>query len=185
MIKLFKSLSILAALALFITACGAQVAQAQPEDHTAPNTVTYQTVLGKPLNDKEVTDFIANYNCSYAGQFRGCNRAGMALWIGSGQTVEAVYLYPNITYDFGAYKGVLPYGLASNDTMANVEQKFGQRKVEQAPQAGWELGLPDESGTPDHIHYWAVYKRFGVTIIYNSPSAEDKGATIYAILVNK
>jgi hypothetical protein len=60
-----------------------------------------------------------------------------------------------------------------------------QPKVQQAPQAGWELGLPDESGTPDHTHYWAIYKRFGLTIVYNSPSATDKGATIYAILVNK
>ena len=89
-----------------------------------------------------------------------------------GQKVETVYLYISSTIDgFAAYKGKLPLGLASTDTMADVEEKFGQPKVEHAPQAGWEPGLPDESGTPDHIHYWAIYKRFGVTVVYNSPSA--------------
>jgi hypothetical protein len=57
--------------------------------------------------------------------------------------------------------------------------------VRHAPQAGWDLGLPDESGTPDHSHTWAMYKRFDVTIVYNSPSATDKDANIYAILVSK
>jgi len=79
----------------------------------------------------------------------------------------------------------LPYGLTMQDTMATVEQKFGQPKVVYAPQAGWEAGLPDEGGPPDHIHYWAIYKRFGVTVVYNSPSAADKNATIYKILVSK
>jgi hypothetical protein len=35
------------------------------------------------------------------------------------------------------------------------------------------------------MHYWAIYKRFGVTIVYNSPSASDKSATIHAILANE
>jgi hypothetical protein len=79
----------------------------------------------------------------------------------------------------------LPYGLTMQDTMASVEQKFGQPRVTFSPQAGWEGGVPDEGGSPDHIHYWAIYKRFGVTVVYNSPSAADKNATIYKILVNK
>jgi hypothetical protein len=79
----------------------------------------------------------------------------------------------------------LPYGLTAQDTMASVEQKLGQPRVIYAPQAGWEPGLPDEGGSPDHTHYWAIYKRFGLTIIYNSPSPNDKGATIYAIRVNR
>lgn len=183
--KLFKTLSILAAIALFATACGAQIARAQPEEPAAPKAATYQAVLGKSVNAKDVADFIASNNCSSAGSFQVCNGVGIALWIGSGQRVETVYLYPNRTYDFGAYKGELPYSLAANDTMASVEQKFGQPKVVHAPQAGWEPGLPDAGGTPDHIYYWAVYKRLGVTIAYNSPSAEDKSATIHAILVSK
>ena len=75
----------------------------------------------------------------------------------------------------------LPYGLSMRDTMRSVEHKFGYPRVNHAPQAGWEPGLPDEGGSPDHIHYWAIYKRFGFTIIYDSPSPNDKNAAIYAI----
>ena len=78
----------------------------------------------------------------------------------------------------------LPYGLTMQDTMASVEQKLGQPRIAHAPQAGWEPGLPDAGGSPDHIHYWAVYKRFGITIIYNTPSANNKSATVYDILVD-
>ena len=79
----------------------------------------------------------------------------------------------------------LPYSLSMQDTMATVEQKLGQPRVTFAPQAGWEAGLPDAGSSPDHLHYWAIYKHFGVTVVYNSPSAADKNATIYKILVNK
>ena len=182
--KLFQILSILAALALFATACGAQVVQAQPAQ-AAPKAAAYEAVLGKSLHDQAVADFIVSNNCSSTGQLQMCNDAGMALWIGQGQNVEIAYLYPNKTPDFEAYKGKLPLGLAFDDTMADVEDWFGQPKVPQAPQAGWQLGLPDQSGTPDHAHYWAMYERFGLTIIYNSPSATDKSATIHAILVSK
>ena len=45
-------------------------------------------------------------------------------------------------------------------------------------------GLPDAGATPGHLHYWANYHQAGLTIIYNSPSAEDEDATIYAILIH-
>jgi hypothetical protein len=79
----------------------------------------------------------------------------------------------------------LPYGLTMQDTMASVEQKLVQPKVVYASQAGWKPGLPDEGGSPDHLYYWAIYKRFGLTVVYNSPSASDKSATIHAILVSE
>ena len=79
----------------------------------------------------------------------------------------------------------LPYGLTMKDTMATVEQRLGQPRVIYAPQAGWEPGLPDEGGSPDHVHYWAIYRRFGLTIVYNTPFADDKSATIQAIYVNR
>lgn len=79
----------------------------------------------------------------------------------------------------------LPYGLTLQDTMASVEQKLGQPRVMFAPQAGWEAGLPDAGGSPDHLRYWAVYRRFGVTIVYNTPSLMDKNATIYDIIVDE
>jgi hypothetical protein len=183
--KRFHILMILAAIALFVTACGAQVAQAQSDEKAAPEAAAYEAVLGKSLSDQDVVDFIASNRCSSTGQFQMCEAAGMALWSGDDQKVETVYLYPNKSDQFQAYKGALPLGLSANDTMASVEEKFGQPKVQHAPQAGWEPGLPDESGTPDHIHYWAMYNRFGVTIVYDSPSAADKSATIYAVLVSR
>lgn len=79
----------------------------------------------------------------------------------------------------------LPYGLKSQDTMGTVEEKLGQPRVTFAPQAGWEPGLPDEGSSPDHVHYWAVYKRFGFTVVYNSPSPSHKGATIDAIYFHR
>jgi hypothetical protein len=79
---------------------------------------------------------------------------------------------------------LLPYGLTMRDTRATVEERFGYPRVTYAPQAGWEPGLPDEGGSPDHMTYWAIYRRFGVIVIYNSPSPDDKNATIRSILVN-
>ena len=175
----------LAAIALFVTTFSALAVQAQSSQQAIPEAATYEAVLGKSLADTDVADFIASNRCASKDRFQLCNAAGMALLIGEGQKVETVYLYPSTSADFAAYKGTLPLGLSANDTMADVEDWFGQPKVEYAPQAGWEPGLPDEGGTPDHTHYWAMYKRFGVTIVYNTPSATDQGATIYAILVSK
>jgi len=153
-------------------------------------TASYQAVLGKNLNDKAVTDFIASNSCStevqtVSSQLRLCKATGMALWIDSHQMVNTVYLAINNTSDFAAYKGELPFTVTANDTMAMVEQKLGQPVEIHAPQAGWQPRVPDEGSTPDHVHYWAIYKEFGLTVIYNSPSPNDKGATIYAILVTK
>ena len=79
----------------------------------------------------------------------------------------------------------LPYGLTMQDTMATVEQKLGQPKEVHALQAGWEPGVPDEGGSPDHLRYWAIYEHFGVTIIYHTPSASDKSATIYDVILDE
>src|SRR5687768_1839274 len=183
--KRFQILLALAAIALFVTTFSALVVQAQSSERAVPEAATYEAVLGKSLEDRDVADFIASNRCSSTDRFQLCNAAGMALLIGEGQKVETVYLYPSTITDFAAYKGTLPLGLSANGTMASVQDKFGQPKVQHAPQAGWEPGLPDESGTPDHTHTWAMYKRFGVTIVYNTPSATDQSATIYAILVSK
>jgi hypothetical protein len=172
------------AITLFAATFGALVVQAQPAERTSP-AASYEAVLGKSLDDTDVSDFIASNRCASTGSFRLCSPAGMSLLIGEGQKIESVTLYPNGSADFAAYNGTLPLGLSAGDTMASVEDKFGQPRVQHAPQAGWEPGLPDQSGTPDHIHYWSIYKRFGVTVVYNSPSGSDKGATIHAILVSK
>jgi hypothetical protein len=183
--KRLQILIAFAAIALFAITFGALAVQAQPSERGVPEAASYEAVLGKSLNEPDVADFIASNRCSSAGQFQLCNDAGMALLIGEGQKVEMVYLYPNAVADFAGFKGPLPLGLAANDTMASVEDKFGMPRVQQALQAGREPGLPDTSGTPDYTHYWAMYERFGVTLVYNSPSATDQGATIHAILVSQ
>ena len=58
--KFFKTLSLLATITIFVTACGAEVAQAQPKEQAAPREVIYQDVLGKSLSDKTITDFLGN-----------------------------------------------------------------------------------------------------------------------------
>ena len=180
--KLFNILSSLAALAFILTACtppAVDVAQA------APAQVSYQAMLGKPLTDRTVADFIASNDCSPAGSFHLCKPAGLAFWRDGSQTFKTAYLYVSNSEGFASYKGELPLDLAAGDTMADVEEKLGQPKEIHALQAGWALGLPDEGSSPDRTHYWAVYKRFGLTIIYNSPLVSDKNATIHAILVNQ
>jgi len=49
--KSFPIISILAAITLFAIAYGALAVQAQSSGGAAPNTATYQAVLGKPLTD--------------------------------------------------------------------------------------------------------------------------------------
>lgn len=149
-----------------------------------PEAASYKAVLGKSLKDKELADFIAG-NCSGVSQIRVCQDAGMALWLDADQKVNTVYLYTVDANGFTAYKGKLPQGLASNDTMATVEEKFGQPFVPRVPQAGRKLGLPDRGSSPDHIHFWAVYERFRLTIIYNTPFSSEKDASIHAVLISQ
>jgi len=180
--KLFKPLSILMAIAFLLTACAPMVAQTAK---AAPAEANYQSTLGKPVSDRSVANFIASNACDQSGSFQLCRKAGVALWMDQNQIVRTAYLYARESQDFSAYKGELPFGLATDDTRAAVELKLGQPKEVHAPQAGWESGLPDEASSPDHLHFWADYKRFGVTIIYDSPAADDRNANIQAILVNK
>lgn len=179
--KLFNTLSLLVAIALFTTACGAQIAQAA---EPVPATVSYQAILGKSVSEQPVANFVDG-NCTQSGPYRFCRSAGLALWTDANQVVRLAHLYIHNAEGFATYKGELPFGLASNDTMADVEQKLGSFKDVHAPQAGWEPGLPDESYSRDLTFYWAIYNRFGLTVIYNTPAATDKDATIYAILVSK
>jgi hypothetical protein len=180
--KLFSPLSLLLVMAFLLSACTpvvVDVAQA------APAAASYQAVLGKPASDESVSDFIASNNCAHSGSFELCPNAGLALWMDRNQVIQAAYLYARAAEDFSAYKGELPFGLASNDSRADAERKLGQPKEGHAPQAGWAPGLPDEGSSPDNEHFWAIYKRFGLTIIYDTPSANDRNAKIHAILVKK
>jgi len=178
--KLFRSVILLGAISLFATACGAQGIQAERGEGAVPKATTYEAVLGKSLSDKDVADFIASNNCSSGGPFQVCKETGMALWIDSSQIVKTVYLYSGNTDGFRRYKGTLPFGLSFYDPMWRVENKLRDLN---AGNNLHQAGLPDEGSSPDHMHYWAVYTQLGMTVIYNSPFA-DEDAYIYAILVD-
>jgi hypothetical protein len=179
------TLSVLTILALFATACGAQVVRAEPAaaEQAVPKAVSYEAILGKSVNDKAIANFIAG-NCTESGSLQVCPAAGIALGAGSDQIVRVAHLYIDKP-GFASYKGELPLGLSSNDTMADVEYKLGHPKVFYAPHAGWEPGLPDEGYSRDLTYYTAIYRRFGLAVMYNTPAATDKDATIYAIFVGK
>ena len=197
--KLFKTISFLSVVTFLLVAWGIRSAASQPafpspgleqpeEQSAAPISsaaMTYDTLLDKPLTDQTVADFIARNSCADVESLQICRSAGMALRMDPDQTVQSVFLYPGNRDGFASYKGSLPYGLAFADTMETVEQKLGRPVEIHAPQAGWLAGLPDEGVTLDHVHYQATYDEFGLTVIYNSPAATDKGATIHAILINQ
>jgi hypothetical protein len=163
---------------LLIVSCSLHTVQAQPEEQVTKDTVSYVDLLGKSLTDKVVADFITTNNCSSAEQYQLCEDAGVALLINLNQIVQTVYLYLNNTQGFGPFRGELPFGLKFYDTMGAVEYKLGHKGIGSA-------GRPTSGDTPDHLHYQANYQQVGMTIIYNSPSAEDEDATIYAILVSQ
>lgn len=166
---------VLVLITLFITACSAHAVQVQPQEPIARIVPVYEPVLGKSLTDKEVADFLAKSNCSRIEQFQLCKEIGIVLGVNSNQVVETVFIYLENTGEFTAYEGELPFRLKSDDRRETVEHKFKQQRV--------GTGVPNEGITPDHVHYWATYYSAGMTIIYNSPAADDQGATMHAILV--
>ena len=174
---LIKVFGIFAAIPLMISGCAALSVQVGQEERAASKAAVYESILGKPLTDEVVVEFVAGNNCSSADQFLLCKSAGMALWTDSNQVVETVYLYLNNAADgFEPYKGELPFGLKFYDTLGAVEYKLKRQDIGNA-------GLPDEEAVPDHMHYQATYHQAGVTIIYNYPFA-DEDATINAIVVS-
>jgi hypothetical protein len=173
-----RRLRLFAVVPLLIGSCSLHAVPGQPEKQVTKNSASYVNLLGKSLTDRAVADFIVSNNCSSAAQFQLCEAAGVALLINLKQIVQTVYLYLNNTEGFGPYQGELPFGLKFYDTMGAVEYKLRRKGVGRA-------GLPDSGDTPDHLRYQANYQQVGMTIIYNSPSAEDEDATVYAILVSQ
>ena len=171
-------LHIFAVLPLLIVSCSLYTVPAQPDAQAARASVPYKEMLSKSLTDEVVANFVLSNHCSSAAQFQLCNDMGVALSINTDQIVETVYFYLNNVEGFSPYKGELPFGLKFYDTMGAVEYKLKRKGVGSA-------GLPDSGDIPDHLHYWANYQQAGMTIIYNSPSAEDEDATIYAIHVSR
>lgn len=165
-------------IVLLTTSCAAPAILPEPPKGDVTTLDLYQVVLGKSLTDTEVTEFLAANNCQAATPFQVCKEIGMALWVNPVQVIETVYLYLNNVPGFTPYKGELPYGLKFYDIMTAVEYKLQKQGV-------GSRGLPDQGSTPDHLHYWATYQEVGMIVVYNSPSASDEDATIYAILLNE
>jgi hypothetical protein len=172
---LFKVFATLGAVSLLVSACASLPVQAGKEARAVSETAVYESILGKTLADSEVNEFLAGNHCSSADQFLLCNTAGMALWTDSNQVVETVYLYLNEADGFEPYQGELPFGLKFYDTMEAVEYKLNRQGIGNA-------GLPDQSATPDRMHYQATYYEVGMTIIYNFPFP-DEGASIRAVVI--
>lgn len=175
--KLLKTFSILAAIALFSIGCSAYAVRAQREEPASSKPAPYEALLGKSLTDREVTDFIAGNYCSSVEQLRLCKEIGLVLGVSSDQVVQSIFLYLEDTDDFKAYQGELPFRLKINDSRATVEAKLKEQRV--------GTGKANEEGLFDHTHCWATYYAADMTIIYNSPSANDKGAKIHAILISQ
>jgi hypothetical protein len=178
---LIKTFGIFAVLPLLIVSCNLGADQTQAEEPATPKVTPYEVVLGKSLTDIVVADFIASNNCAPAAHFQLCKDAGIALWSDSDRAVKTVYLYSGNVDGFRRYRGKLPFGLSFYDPLWRVEHKLSELDEDDSLE---QAGLPDEASSPDHMHYWAMYKRFSVTVIYNSPGA-DEDAYIYAILVHK
>lgn len=181
---LIKTFGICTAFSLLISGCAGQIVRAEPAEANAAAAVSYHVVLGKPLDDNEVANFIATNHCSPAAEYLLCQDAGMALWTNSDLVVKTVNLYSGDTNGFRRYRGQLPYGLSFYDPMWLVEEKLRALEMDDKSMPTFKAGLPDEASSPDHFHYWAMYKRFGMTVIYNAP-APDEDAYIYAIVVHK
>jgi len=184
MIIFYKFMWANAIFAVFISACSTQAVQAEAPQADKQPTVDYHSVLGRSLSDKDIGNFIASNDCSVAGPFQSCKGAGLAFWIDAEQIVNRVYLYAgDATSGFNRYKGALPFGLSFYDPMWLVEEKLENLNEDDTVLVTWSNSVPQEVSSPDHMHYWAIYKQLGMTVIYDSPGADDD-AYIYAILVN-
>jgi hypothetical protein len=175
--KLLKILSILAASALLSAGCSVYIVQAQPQDKAFSTPAPYEALLGKILTDQDVIDFITTNDCSPVEKLRLCHQIGLAFGVNSNQVIETIFLYLEDTDGFTAYQGELPFGLERGDSRQAVEAKLKEQRV--------GTGVANEEGLFDRTHFWATYYSAGMTIIYNSPSTDDRNAIMHAIIVEK
>jgi len=167
--KLYWYCLTLVLLTPFLTSCIAQSVRA------ASKPAPYEALLDQALTDQDVIHFIAANHCSSVERLRLCKEIGLVLGVHSNGVVETLFLYLENTDGFTAYQGELPFRLKINDSREAVEAKLKEQRV--------GTGMANEEGVFDRTHCWATYYAAGLTIIYNSPSANDKNATMHAIIV--
>ena len=178
--RLATFIRILQSLVFLAAACSTQIPPLNREECDVTE-VFCESFWGKAATDKIVADFVLRYNCNLVVQFELCEDIGVALWIDKDQVVKAIWLYSGISDSFGRYRGELPFGISFYDPLWRVQEKL---RDPDSSNALVQAGLPDETASPDHMHYWAMYKRLSMTVIYNSPGI-DEDAYIYAILISQ
>jgi hypothetical protein len=175
--QLYRYACLLAAMVFFITACNARSIQRERAGEDVSKSLISDMYMGKSLTENAIADFLVVHQCHRLNQFQICEEMGMALETSADQVIETVFIYLKNIDGFSAYTGELPFGLESSDTRETVESKFRQQRV--------GTGTPNERGLLDRTHSWATYYSAGMTIIYESPSADDRSAKMHAILVTR
>jgi hypothetical protein len=175
--RLFKFLSVLFVVTVLVAAYRVQTTQASI-------AVDYQVALYHSLDDHSAASYFVAHNCTATGDFRACPESGVAFQVDERGLIRQVYFYVQQGDGFSPFSGELPFGIDASDTMADVQRKLGHPKVPQIPMLGWEPELPSYGGSPDHIHYWAVYEQYSLTVVYNTPLANDLNASIQLILIS-
>jgi hypothetical protein len=168
-IVIYVNLLIFVIAGLFLSACGSSTSDSSSISGERNNQQgsTYETLLGKTLDDNVVSDFILQNNCQLSGFHYICKSIGVELSLDSGQRVVTVFMYAQGVDGFDEYTGDLPYGLTWNSTRSDVQ---GQ------------LGSPNAQGTETYTS-WDAYQDRGVYVDYDSPSAEDLSARMIRIQV--
>jgi len=180
--KLHGLFCILVTFVFFTTACGPQANQTKVSERQNPSIANVQDMIGKPLSDHAVAKYILGNNCSSNGYFQLCYESGLALWVDTNEMVKSIYLYSGNADGFNRYPGKLPYGITFYDPMWLVIDKLKSFDEGDALNETSIAGLPETEGSPDHMHYWAEYKRFNMIVIYNEPFP-DEDAYIYAVVL--
>lgn len=162
----------------------AVLAACQSRDSRSYETtkIPFEDFLGRPVNDIFLIGFFAENNCIPEGPFYVCRSIGLAVWFDADQLLQTVYFYVTAPDGFEPYEGELPYGLKFYDTLGAVEYKLKLLSEDGRPRSDLEVDLTHTGSTPDRLHYWVDYERYGIAVIYNAPFA-DEDATLYAVLL--
>jgi hypothetical protein len=174
---LYRYVYLVVAITISMTACSARSVQNHQTGDDVSKSPLSDLFMQKSVTDKAILDFLAANKCHRLNQFQMCEEIGMTLETNANQVIESVFIYLKNTESFNTYKGELPFNLELDDSRETVESKLRQQRV--------GTGVPNERGQFDRTHCWATYYSAGMTIIYDSPSADDRAARMHAIVVTR
>jgi len=130
----------------------------------AAQTTDVTTLLGKPLTDSFVANFIAAHKLDPATGLSYDNGIQM---FNDGQTVYEIYLFNKTTLNgttMQSYKGELPAKLVFADNIGTLRVKLGQEKSTNGDHAVWDMGtymmeIAFTSDTKNEIAYIVLQKK--------------------------